>query len=351
MATILYGVCGEGSGHSSRTKVIAGHLVKKGHNVIILTRDRAYKYLSRYFKCRKIEGYNFVFKDNKADYLETVGNAILKMPNLLKSFRAITALISKLKPKIIFTDFEPLTALAANLYGIPLISIDNQHRLTNMKLKVPRRIKGEKILSEIVVKAMVPNASAFLVTTFFKGKALDNKTFLFPPILRKEVLELKPKKRDYILVYQTTSTNKRMLGELKQVKERFIVYGFDKKKIEENLEFKKFSERGFLRDLENCKAVITNGGFTLITESLYLGKPVLSEPILGQVEQIINAYYLKKLGYGRYVGQIKARAVKKFLKKLPKYEKKLKSYEKSNNSEILTKVNEIVGEYEADKKI
>jgi hypothetical protein len=44
--------------------------------------------------------------------------------------------------------------------------------------------------------------------------------------------------------------------------------------------------------------VICGGGHTLISEALYLGKPVLSFPIRFAGEQEVNAAYLDRLGYG-----------------------------------------------------
>jgi hypothetical protein len=36
----------------------------------------------------------------------------------------------------------------------------------------------------------------------------------------------------------------------------------------------------------------------LISEALYLGKPVLSIPVSGAFEQFINGFYLSRCGYG-----------------------------------------------------
>jgi uncharacterized protein (TIGR00661 family) len=53
---------------------------------------------------------------------------------------------------------------------------------------------------------------------------------------------------------------------------------------------------GFLHDLARCKGVIATAGFTLITESLHLGKPYLALPMRGQFEQELNALLLAELG-------------------------------------------------------
>ncbi len=62
--------------------------------------------------------------------------------------------------------------------------------------------------------------------------------------------------------------------ELQKTNEKFIIYGFYKNKNLGNVILKDFSEKEFYGDLSACKAVITNGGFTLISEALYLKKPV-----------------------------------------------------------------------------
>ena len=52
--------------------------------------------------------------------------------------------------------------------------------------------------------ARVPAGIAWmLVTTFFFGDVKNDRTFLFPPILRREVLELRPTRDDVVLVYAT----------------------------------------------------------------------------------------------------------------------------------------------------
>jgi uncharacterized protein (TIGR00661 family) len=62
--------------------------------------------------------------------------------------------------------------------------------------------------------------------------------------------------------------------------------------------FNKPSLTVFLEDLAGCRAVIANSGFSLISESPYLGKPYLAIPVRHQCEQVLNAYYVDKMGCG-----------------------------------------------------
>lgn len=82
--------------------------------------------------------------------------------------------------------------------------------------------------------------------------------------------------------------------------------------------------------------------FTLITEALYFGKPILAQPIQGQFEQIINAYYLKKLGYGMHVDELDEHDIELFLNNLNVYERNLKKYKCKDEKKILRKIDTIL---------
>ena len=84
-----------------------------------------------------------------------------------------------------------------------------------------------------------------------------------------------------------------------------MVYGFNREGRQGNLQFKKNSETEFLEDLASCSYLICGGSHTLLSEALYLGKPVLSFPITSAFEQFLNALYLERLGYGRKLDQHK----------------------------------------------
>ena len=73
MARILYGVQGEGRGHSSRSRIIIEHLIARGHQVRIFTSHKGYDYLSRHFDdVVQIMGLGFVFDGDRLDILKTL---------------------------------------------------------------------------------------------------------------------------------------------------------------------------------------------------------------------------------------------------------------------------------------
>jgi uncharacterized protein (TIGR00661 family) len=102
------------------------------------------------------------------------------------------------------------------------------------------------------------------------------------------------------VAYQGYTTFKRFFPFLSAIPSKVMVYGFNEERTEGNLIFKKNSEAGFLDDLSSCRYVVCGGSHTLTSEALYYGKPLISFPIKNAFEQFLNAFYIDRLGYGRY---------------------------------------------------
>ena len=150
---------------------------------------------------------------------------------------------------------------------------------------------------------MTPRANAYLVISFFTAPVRKRNTFLFPPLLRQEILDATPTQGDHVLVY-VTSPAPALAKLLSSVRCRFIAYGFGREgRVEGNILYKKPSLDGFFADLTSARAIVANSGFSLVTEALHLGKPYLAVPVSHQFEQIFNAYWLEKSGYRRVLGR------------------------------------------------
>jgi len=344
MARILYGVAGEGSGHSSRAKEVITHLLGLSHEVKIVSYDRGYKNLKQHFQVEEIFGLSFDYKNNKVQILPTIFKNALQLPAAKKSLDKVLRLIKEFKPQIVISDFEPLSCLAANLTGLPLISIDNQHRLTNAKIEYPKQYETDAALAKAVTRLLIFNTKACLVISFDEPKVLNKKTFIFPPILRREILVAKSSGGDYILVYVTTPS-KNLVEVLEKIDKKFVCYGFNKNERHGNIVFKKAGQKEFLQDLVGCEAIVANAGFTLISEALFLRKPYLAWPVAGQFEQILNACFIAKAGYGLHADNLSEDNIKKFLGKLDQYKKKIQHYKKEDNHKIFAKLDRLIRQY------
>jgi uncharacterized protein (TIGR00661 family) len=348
---ILYGVVGEGMGHAIRSRVVLEELVKK-HDVQVVVSGRAHDYLqkraSEHLHVKKIWGLTIVTEDNEVrnfrTLVENVKGAITG--GWPKNIKAWFELADSFKPEAVVSDFETWSYLYGVNQGLPVISVDNMqivNRCTHEK-KIIQGHEGSFQIAKGIVKAKLPAAYHYLISTFFYPPVRKPRTSLHPPILRPEILAAKSEQGEHLLVYQTYTTNQRLPELLKQSGIECRIYGLKRDlqadHEDENLLYRPFSEQGFVEDLRTCRGVIASAGFTLMGEAVYLHKPLLAEPVAKQFEQILNARYLQELGYGLHAEEIDQGSLSEFLRRIPDYQRSLSSYTQDGNASLLGKLDE-----------
>jgi len=344
MANILYGVNGEGAGHSTRAKEVLTHLRAQGHTLHVASFDRGLRNLSDQFEVTEIFGFRFAYVNNRVRYKRTIAKNLLTAPQAAESVRRLKKLIAAWNIDLVITDFEPLTCHMGHRMGLPVISIDNQHCLTNAIVSYPRQYRRDAAAAKLVTRLMTPHADAYLVISFFTAPVKKRNTFLFPPLLRQEILAATPSVGEHVLVY-VTSPAPALAKVLNSVRGRFIAYGFGREGEEGNILYRKPSLDGFMRDLTSANALVANAGFSLVTEALHLGKPYLAVPVEHQFEQIFNAHWLQKMGYGAYWEDLNKERVESFLYNLPLYGEKLATYPRQGNGALLAKLDALIAGY------
>jgi len=345
MANILYGVNGEGSGHSTRAKEVITHLIGCGHSVHIVSFDRGLANLGKDFPVTEIFGWRLAYVNNQVRYRRTLTRNLLAAPKAAASVSRLKHLIDDQSIDLVITDFEPLSSHAARRKRLPVISIDNQHTLTNTAVTYPRQYRRDAAAAKMVTRLMVPHANAYLATSFFSAKITKPNTFLFPPILRECILAAKPRQGEHILVY-VTSPAPALEKLLASVRAPFVAYGFNREGQQANVTYKKPSLDGFLADLVSAKAIVANAGFSLVTEALHLGKPYLAIPVEHQFEQIFNAYWLEKSGYGAFWEEgLNKERIESFLFNLPHYRESLAAYPRQGNGALFAKLDSLIEKF------
>ncbi len=319
MAKILYGVCGIGAGHYVRSKILIEHL-SKDNEVFILGGLSAYGYLKEYFKnVYWIEGLEFAFKDNKVLSLGTILKNIKKISkknyDLLKK---VKAKIDKFEPDLVISDFEPFSIYYGKENKIKTISFDNEHYINEGEFSFPKEYKLDYLKTKFIINFY---KSDNLVVYLLPGQKLRNESNakIVLSLVRDSILKSKSKKGDYILVYTSIVNYHGLFEVLKKFDEKFIIFGLQDNKVDKNLVFRTFSNTEFDKALVNCKAVITSGGINLISEALYLKKPLLVIPIKNHFEQILNSLFVKENGYGEMYEDLSEDNLKGFLNNLDKY--------------------------------
>lgn len=347
---ILYGVPGEGMGHATRSKVIISHLLKKGHEVCIVSSDRAFRFLDKEFPGRAIEikGFHFAYKNAEVSKTRTFLSNLKSSGRNLVFNTAKKLLIEKsFEAQLVISDFESFSFFFAKTHDLPIISIDNMQVMDRCELdiRIDAAEKNNYLLAKNIVKAKVPGCDHYFVSSFFEAAIKKKNTSLVPPIIRQAIQDVKTSEGKHVIMYQTSSSLKTVQQTLQQIPgEQFIVYGMNLDKTEGNVIFKPFSEAGFINDLASARAVIANGGFSFISEAVYLKKPVYSFPIHNQFEQWMNAAYIEKCGYGRHFETLDADHLKAFLYDLPRFRKNLVAYQQLGNSVLFELLDRKIGE-------
>jgi uncharacterized protein (TIGR00661 family) len=349
---ILYGVVGEGMGHATRSKVVCEHLAARGHQVKIVVSGRAHAFLAKSFPdVVEIRGLTIRYVDNRLDRDGTLARNVLAAPAMLAAnVGAYFDKVARFQPDAVISDFDSFAYLFAKRHGVPVISIDNQQVISRCKLGkfAKQGVKVDYQMTKAFVRAKLPACNHYVVTSFFFPtirKRYEDDTTLVPPIVRPSILEARKRARpgEHVVVYQTSTSDTKLLGELERVRgAKFIVYGLRRNARQGNCVLKEFSEDGFVEDLATARAVVSNGGLSLIGEAVVLGKPVFSVPVQNQYEQILNARYLEELGYGLAAERVEADVLRLFLSEAPKYAAHVARHRQDGNKELFQVVDRLL---------
>ena len=346
---ILYGVVGEGLGHAMRSQVILDHLLSEDHEVEVMASGRAVDYLSQRFgSVNRIHGLHMIYEENRVRRGKTLASNISEATTgVPRNIAAYFDLITKFQPEAVISDFESWTYLFAKTHGLPVLSVDNMQIINRASLpdEVIEGYEAEFELTKAFIKSKLPFCSEYFITTFFRPTLRKDRTSLFPPILRPEILDAEREDGEHILVYTTGEGNTAFASALAKTGIECRIYGMRRSITEEeregNLRYMPFGKPGFIEDLATARAVIGGGGFTLMGEAVYLHKPMLAVPLGYQFEQVLNARYLELEGFGRFAPTLEDPAtVFEFVEAIPGYREKLSSYSQDGNKEIFGGIDE-----------
>ncbi|MCA9603805.1 MAG: teichoic acid biosynthesis protein, partial [Myxococcales bacterium] len=314
----------------------------QGHEVQVVVSGRAAEYLGKYFpNVTRIEGLTMSFDNNQLDKSQTVWNFFKTLPKMLGSnFDKFIEIGERFSPKAVISDFETFSYLFGKHHDLPVISIDNMqiiNRCTHDDA-ILEGVRPEFELAKAFVKGKLPFCEHYFITTFFRPEIRKAQTTLVPPILRPEILAAVPSEEEHLLVYQTAEGHGSLADVLTASGLPCRVYGMRRSiqadQVEGNLTYRPFSEAEFIRDLATARAVLTGGGFTLMSEAVYLRKPILSVPMRRQFEQIVNGRYLEQIGYGHTAAEITTPVLERFLGALPELSATVAGYTQDGNNDL-----------------
>jgi uncharacterized protein (TIGR00661 family) len=328
-------------GHAIRSGAVLDELLARGHDVRVVTSGGAYEYLAHHSEhVHEIWGLSFAKDGADIQMLQSVimnlRGAVTGWPSDLKKY---FRLIEDFMPEVVISDFESFSVLFAQRHRKRIVSLDNIQMIDRCRHdgELVKGYRDDFHIARTFIATKVPRAFQYIVATFFYPPLRRKRTTLVPSILRPAILGAERERGDHLLVYW--AGDETVPAILKAAGVPCRIYGM-RRGIEDDivdgcLTYRSFSDAGFVDDLRTCRGLITGGGFSLLSEAVYLHKPILSIPLAGQAEQQLNARYLARLGFGQFAQSLTAEVLEEFLASLPALEESISTYEQDGNTVMI----------------
>ncbi len=308
MAKIIYALSGQGRGHTSRVIAVSDELRRRGHEVVFCCGGTAQEILeAKGEPVLPVPALRQVMQSNEVQPWQTIRYNWKTVLNTRAITARLTDVFREEQADLLINDFEAFSHRAAARMGLPAISFNHQQVVTETRYELPRRYWVNAQLTGLAIRLIAPAKAAHILLSsfFFPPLRHPAHTTLVAPIIRPAVQTLAPRRGEHVLVYYNqTAGAEHVVETLRQVDASFILYNFDAPADPArypNLTFKEPCLDGFLDDLASSRAVLCTAGFTLISEALFLNKPLLVVPNRGIFEQTINALFLEREGLGKAI--------------------------------------------------
>ncbi len=341
MARIIYGASGEGLGHATRAHSVGAGLLARGHDVRFIASLKSAAYLREIYPDRLTDIFGFAlhFVNGKIHMGRTAIDILAKsLPSLRPTYRTISQLFRDFEPDLVVSDAEWFSSTLAWAERRPFISLDNQHLLTHCDADLPPGHRVHYWAARAFIRmGFSPGARRNLVTTFIRAPIRYQPTVLLPPIIRQRVREVSGKRGNYLVAYLgAQGGGQHLQNVLESFKDMPIrAYGFGLSEQRGTVMYKPTSPEGFLLDLAGSNGVIATAGHSLISECLFLEKPMLLVPIQGQYEQELNGFHVERMGVGMNQKELSQNAMGRFVRDLDRFGSALKSEPKARLEPVL----------------
>ncbi|GHG69637.1 glycosyl transferase [Alishewanella longhuensis] len=279
---ILYGVQATGNGHISRARAMEQQLRQAGVTVDFLFSGRPAEQffdMQQFGRYQLRRGLTFISQAGRVNYWQSAKQASLR--ELWRDIRSLDVSSYDL----VLTDFEPVTAWAAQRQQKTCIGIGHQYAFLQ-----PIPMENASLLSHNIFRHFAPaKFSLGLHWHHFNQPIL-------PPIIDLPKIQstLVPKQVLVYLPFEDQQQVMRLLTPLTDF--TFSIYGPGLTiGTYGHIRTQPPSLQAFKTDLLQSEAVLSNAGFELISEALQLQKHILVKPLQGQMEQQSNALALTQL--------------------------------------------------------
>ncbi len=352
MATIYYGLSGEGRGHATRARTLIESL-RKQHKLVVFAPDLAHAMLEPIYRgtevrVEPIAGLQFSYNQTgRVRLLGTLATNVSYLRQMNERVGQLLPHFERDKPDLVLADFEPLLPRAARLCGVPFVSFDHQHYLVvNDLSSLPLALRQQAALAAPVVRALYNWQVETVVSSFYNPPLKPGLTNVsqIGVLLRPELMRMRPERHGHLLVYMRRHPAPGLFDALTATGLPVKLYGLGQRPREGNISFLEVDEQRFMEDLATCEAVVSTAGNQLVGEALHLRKPVLAIPEPHNFEQSINGHFLQASGAGRTLTRaICVRDMLSFLQDLDVFRNRIVSRSVCGNQQAVDVVSRLLG--------
>ena len=304
---IAYGVMGYGRGHAMRTSAVLPELMAE-HEVTVFAGGDAYEVLAPSYPTVQIPTIGYVYNDRGGHSAQqTLRQNFAPMTDLVFGGAGSAQVEREFKARgieLVISDSEAWTHRTARKLRLPRISFDHVGIIAYCKPHFPPELYLLGRRDAIGYRSLMGVPERILIASFYPAEAAYPGVQVVGPMLRDEVLQVQPGTRgansDFLLAYFNKGEHQYLPHidrALRQLDFPVVVYGTPFRGQVDNLDFRAPSNAGFVRDLADCKAVLSTAGNQLIGEAIHFGKPILALPEEA-FEQRLNAYMIERMGVG-----------------------------------------------------
>ena len=312
---ILFVIQGEGRGHLTQALSLRQKLVGEGHEVVgVLVGKSPARRLPAFFLDKigvpvyPFESPNFLptAKNKQVNLAVSIVYNLARLPKYLLSVRFINRMIRETEADVVVNFYELLTGFTYFLFRPKalMICIAHQYLFLHPDFKFPDENRLELAMLRFFTRLTAIGAAKKLALSFRKMREYGPEGLIVvPPLLRHEVLDIKPKQGEYLFGYLLNSGfSEEIIDWHRAHPEQELHFFWDRKgvdkvyKVDSTLTFNQIDDKAFLKSLAGCRAYATTAGFESVCEAMYLGKPILMVP--AHIEQDCNAHDASRCGAG-----------------------------------------------------
>lgn len=284
MYKVLYAIQGTGNGHMARAREVLPYLQQLAQ-VDVLVSGRAHQVQVNQPLNFRYQGITMYYDSSGGVNMRTTFSR-----NNWPSFYREVKDCPVQDYDLVINDFEPVSAWACRLRGIPCTAFGHQ---AAFRLPGAPRCRRKNRWAEGLLRYYAPA---------HHHRGLHFRAYapgIFPPVIRREIREASPTVGDHFTVYLPAygmEVLEKTLQNISNVNWEVFHPACQESWTRGAVQFHPVDQANFLQSFLSCQGVLTSAGFETPAEALHLGKKLLVVPIRRQYEQSLNAAALAELG-------------------------------------------------------